>query len=455
MTDYIDDSRVLPSSVRYSQITPLAVEGKALQKKMLPISSGPYTNNNPVCRINISSGSEFLDTQNSYLKFTLTNSDAQTCQVDSSGHSLIKRIRIVARSGGPDIEVLLNYNQLAGMLSDLQASADHRQSIHGYLSGYGNGGNLTALTTTNSILADGLVNHITGVISDEAKALINPLNYGCNEDKITQNNSRTFLINLVSVLGNLSQKYIPLFLTGDLLLELEFDPTALVYGTAPAGGSQVMSISSVEYVAHCVEFGGDIVDKLRSAVMSNGLYIHLSQFRNYSTNVVAGMNNVMLQERLKSVRALLVGFNKTAITPVDRLTHRYNNTLKTFQVKVGSQYYPPQQLTADRADSTQVEMIANTFLALSEFNNIHNCPCINKEQFFKNDASTSLQVGRAIYGMDFEAFSKSSTMCGVNTVVNSPMIVQFTGDTVCQGNFFLCYDSILAIKQDGTTIMVN
>ena len=269
MTDYIDDSRVLPSSVRYSQITPLAVEGKALQKKMLPISSGPYTNNNPVCRINISSGSEFLDTQNSYLKFTLTNSDAQTCQVDSSGHSLIKRIRIVARSGGPDIEVLLNYNQLAGMLSDLQASADHRQSIHGYLSGYGNGGNLTALTTTNSILADGLVNHITGVISDEAKALINPLNYGCNEDKITQNNSRTFLINLVSVLGNLSQKYIPLFLTGDLLLELEFDPTALVYGTAPAGGSQVMSISSVEYVAHCVEFGGDIVDKLRSAVIGN------------------------------------------------------------------------------------------------------------------------------------------------------------------------------------------
>lgn len=458
MSGYIDNERVFPSAIRYSQITPLAVGGKALQKKFLPVSGGSYSNQNLICRINIASASEFLDTQNSYLKVVYTNMSATNVQIDNSAHSLINKIRITGRSGGSDLENTLQYHQLAAILSDLQLPANYRQSIHGYIGGYGNGGSVASLAT--SVAVGGALSTGGGF------PLTNPLSNGLGEDWVAPNASRTYLISLVSMLGSLNQKYIPLFLTGDLQLEITFEPNSQFVSTAnvaAAGADPAarnFSISTVEYIGHCVEFSGDVADKLRMAVMSEGLYLHLNQFRNFQMTTNGGSSVIQVQDRLKSVRSLLLGFNPVAAPTVgQRITHRQNALVTNFQCKVGQTFYPPQALTSTlvggAADSSQTEMMASTMLAISEFNNVHCAPIITPQQWRFNGDSTDVVCGKAVYGVDFESFSKSNTMCGVDTIVNNPLTINVTTDgTARSANVFLCYDSYLAIKPDGTCAML-
>jgi hypothetical protein len=60
-------------------------------------------------------------------------------------------------------------------------------------------------------------------------------------------------------------------------------------------------------------------------------------------------------------------------------------------------------------------------------------------------------VGRAVYGIDLDAFSKSPIESGVNTVLNNPITINVTNGAIAGlvNYTFLLYDVLFHITPDG------
>ena len=105
-TQPMPDVRAPPSGVRFGSLLPLGVKGKSVTRKFFPNNGTTFTSTSSnVIRIPLN-GPYFLNAPDSYLKFLLnvtvpaagsgvTNRHAW---IDSSGHSVIQRLRIE----GPD-----------------------------------------------------------------------------------------------------------------------------------------------------------------------------------------------------------------------------------------------------------------------------------------------------------------------------------------------------------------
>ena len=88
--------RVLPKTLDYTDVLPLAVESRARRRTFFPINGQTFASGGAnIIRIDLSADA-LLDTQHSYLRFTMTNSDAaKTCAWGSAGgHSFIRRLRV-------------------------------------------------------------------------------------------------------------------------------------------------------------------------------------------------------------------------------------------------------------------------------------------------------------------------------------------------------------------------
>lgn len=95
------DIRAPPSGVRFGSLLPLGVKGKAITRKFYPNNGTTFQSGSTnVIRIPLN-GPYFLNAPDSYLKFEtyITNGNSATvCQLDSSAHTYIERLRIE----GPD-----------------------------------------------------------------------------------------------------------------------------------------------------------------------------------------------------------------------------------------------------------------------------------------------------------------------------------------------------------------
>jgi hypothetical protein len=104
---------------------PLAFNAKSQKRIFYPTNNSTYTQDNNVIKIAISSGTAFIDAQNSYLKFTVTNqTDARIISFNESAHSLLQRVRIISDSTGQQLEDILYYHQIHSGLSDLMLSPE-------------------------------------------------------------------------------------------------------------------------------------------------------------------------------------------------------------------------------------------------------------------------------------------------------------------------------------------
>jgi len=84
--------RVLPKTVDYSDVLPLAVESRARRRTFFPVNGQEFVSNGAnIIRFDLSADA-LLDTQHSYLRFTLTlDGGAATAGMDfSGGHGVIK-----------------------------------------------------------------------------------------------------------------------------------------------------------------------------------------------------------------------------------------------------------------------------------------------------------------------------------------------------------------------------
>jgi hypothetical protein len=101
-----------PRSVNYTDTLPLAIASTQNRRSFFPQNGQSFTDTGSnIIRIDVNADG-LLDTQQSYLEFTLRNLEANTRALDQ-GHVWIKRLTI--ESGGVILEDINSYNRLVHM----------------------------------------------------------------------------------------------------------------------------------------------------------------------------------------------------------------------------------------------------------------------------------------------------------------------------------------------------
>ena len=443
------NTETAPLQVKYSQITPLALSASSKRVSFFPSNAGTFGPNS-VIRIPISSSTCFLDGTLSCLKFTYKNKSADGAQIDNSAHSFIQSIRVISRSGGVDLENIRYYNKLVAMLSDLQLNDTDRAAP--YHEGYG-AGNRANVPLLVSVVAVADTAAAVKVKLDLMLAEINKTSksdyMGTNEPIIATTESMDFYLPLLSaVLGTAQSKYLPLYLCGQIDLEIQlanFPTISVTNDSAPS-----FEISNVSFDTQLIEFAGDMNNTLMHLCKQTGLYIHSTSWYCDKIAVLAGSSiSVLVSERLKSVKSLFCYTSLPRTNGLQREHARTASICKSFQLKCGSTFFPNQPvLSTDSKASNNGSFITETYKALGLYADTHGKSLMNAGNF-ESDGHTFNSVGRAIFGCDLDAFvSKHSAIeSGFDFVNNNPTNINMVG-TFVNSDFYIHILHDILIKID-------
>ena len=169
---------------------------------------------------------------------------------------------------------------------------------------------------------------------------------------------------------------------------------------------------------------------------------------------------MVVSERLKSVKSVLVHFNRVKTNQTRQLA-RYSGDINSFQLKVGSNFYPDQAIAGKsntRSETSEYQM--ELFKAMGCYSDSQHVSIINSDNFISRE-NTVANIGRAVYGIDLDGFSAagngSDIESGLNCVLNNPMTITMPcspppgGDVVlaCSMYVHLLHDSLIKIGGDG------
>ena len=442
--DLSDNSgKSLPNQMRFSDTTPLGIHSRSRKVKFFSQNAGTFTNLNNTVRIPITSSSSFLDPQFTALSFTLTNTSGQDFQADGSWNSFIQRIRLTSASGG-DLEDIRNYGYLVNVLSDLQYSTAQRYTKT--MEGYGYAG---LLTPTIAVQAGG-----AAVVAQAAFIGANENSFGTGEPAVTNAAQVTvFLPIMSSLIGTSARKYLPLFLIGPLTLEIEFASGYSPYVTLNATtGYQVTNIC---LHTQLIEFDADVNISLTQMANKNGLVIHGTTWSSYYNSLPNSDNpNIVISERLESVKSLLTCFSINPADSTTRYMARHPAYVRSLQFKIGSELYPAQPIQgSSEVVFSNSEYMYEALKAIGEYGNSLHQSIISSVNYAATGVTIN-SVGRCVFGVDLDAFSKSPIESGLSTVLNNPITMQFTtakgANTMPGSNFtFLLHDITYHLSSQG------
>ena len=118
--------RVLPKTLDYTDVLPLAVESRSRRRTFFPVNGATFNSAGAnIIRIDLSADA-LLDTQHSYLRFDFTP-NTRSCGFDTAGgHAFIRRIRV--EQSGTVLEDINAYNRLmGGIVLPCQSGIDHHR----------------------------------------------------------------------------------------------------------------------------------------------------------------------------------------------------------------------------------------------------------------------------------------------------------------------------------------
>ena len=476
-TSYLSD-RTAPHHIRYSQMTPLAFSANSQKKIFFTSNQGSYSQSQTVIRIPISSATDFLDGANSYLKFDYVNQDAANCDhtMANSANCLFYRIRVISDKGG-DMENILYYSQAHACMSDclLDASKRLTRAEQGYGS-YGTNFQSPAVvpiyTNASNALADNAFGHIQGAITELQTAInlscgarnspISNSSLGCDEVKVLRGATQTFCVplDLSCILGASQKKFLPLFLTGGFTLEITLDPLGVMSSGATA---PLFSLQNVQFMAQCITFDASVNQALTQMTLQSGLMLHGCTFTNVLSTVANGTSfNWIISERLRSLKSVFFAFQDPAQVGIQnqRSSARYSNKVTSYQMKAGSMYLPAQQIKGSNGFDSKgnAEFLVETFKAVGEYGNNSHSSLLNIYNFGA-DVNTTLTTGRALYGLDVDAFGRSDVESGINTILNNPLTITGTS-SAGYGNSLNAYtmlyhDVVFAITPSGELNLIK
>ena len=468
--------RVLPKTIDYTDVLPLAVESKSRRRTFFPTNGQTFQDNtNNIVRIDISADA-LLDTQHSYLRFTGTFA-ANTAGIDfAGGHSFIRRLRI--EQSGTILEDIQNYNKLmGGIVLPCQCGSDYlkeRQITEGV--------NQNSRAGTVALFQQPQAAQVTGAgagVGDvlglrTGAALTNNNNNILSQ--IAAGGAYDFCIPLTSGIFN-NEKLIPLMLmSAPLTIEIELAPHVQAVVAAGAGTYQW---SNVRYIANLVEVGQDVAQQLRMVQeMSGGVLTLAGQtYKHFSGTTSAGAESVInIPARVKSMKSIF--FYSKGAAPDANANYDLGGGgtmgISEFQLKIGSVVYPPTPVQCQHRGgavigasggqrSEQMMELAKAWGNVGSTKGLGMLQSLNYGTTIETEAvgaavngflSGGGQYSFCPFGLDLEAFQRVAIESGVNTADRSlpiSLILSHTGAQAAQTlDAYVLADALFYINADGS-----
>jgi len=390
----------------------------------------------------------YLDTTQSYLKFTIVNLDTtigNTMTLDRSGACFINRLDVFGNDGSLLLETIQNYNVLYSYLLDFQMNV---ASSFGLSSMLGTG------TTATNDLTDRTGNSIPGT-----------------------NGRLTVCIPIISgVVGTLADKCLPLGkLSSDIRLEFTLE-TMLNSVSYLNTGTATWQIVSAEIEAQIIELSDEAQSMVNSTIAPESpIYLHGSSFRSYIGNIsAAGQFSILISARFASLKTLIVlPRRSTEISGANNqvsysLSSRVNPNIASYWFRIGSSIVPQKAVDLYNTNTTggYAQAFAEVMKSWHGLNHCEYGTILSYPEY--NVAETAIALDQVTAGataansytngfaiaQELESFAQRSDVLisGLNT--NSSTVF-FEGNVITGPtapytlNMFAAYDHILVIDPNG------
>ena len=355
-----------PRSINYTDTLPLAIASTQNRRSFYPQNGQSFTDTGSnIIRIDVNADG-LLDTQQSYLEFTLRNMEANTRALDQ-GHVWIKRLTI--ESGGVILEDINNYNRLVGgILQPAQGSAAYTGEMQVAQGGSSQSGDVQGNEVVTGGAVDvhgikpmaGFQNLFPAVIAQAGGGNVVPPQTAFSGTGVIDVTPAQVVGQYHLACGFLNMdKYLPLVLMGQgftIQLELEVGANIGIMTGGGAGVPAAYEIHNVKYVAHIVEMQRDFYDMLRNLQSQSGgsLMIGSSTFRHFSHTytpaAAGGTEEINITARVRSLENLLWCSTVGANVGNSALYNLANSSALgsvggSYNVFVGAIRYPSNQVS--------------------------------------------------------------------------------------------------------------
>ena len=470
--------RVLPKTIDYTDVLPLAVESKSRRRTFFPTNGATFQDDtNNIVRIDISADA-LLDTQHSYLRFTGTFA-GNTVGLDfAGGHSFIRRLRV--EQSGTILEDIQNYNKLmGGIVLPCQCGHDYlkeRSITEGVMGPGGSNAGTVANFQASAPLTVTAVGGAGGVLGQAAGRMAGNVSNNILS-QIGAGASYDFCIPLTSGIFN-NEQLIPLMrMSAPLTIEIELAPH--VQAVVAAGAGQY-TWTTLRYIANLVEVGPHVAPQLRMVQeMSGGVLTlagHTYRYLSGHAAAAATENVVNIPARVKSMKSLFFYSKGAAADNVANYDIGAGGPMgiTEYQLEIGSVVYPPTPVQCQHRGGLAVGLTggqrAEQLMELAKaWGNVGSTKGLGAltSLTYGNTLETE-PVGAAVaaypssggqysfcpYGLDLEAFQRVAIESGVNTADRSLPISLITGHNGAQAaqtlDAFVLADALFYINSDGS-----
>lgn len=375
---------------------PTAVDAKYYTHTCLPVN-GTSFGGGEIVRIDVPCAQygTYLDTQNSYLKFTINNTSKNTSDanavvnIDGSAYSFIDRQQILY--SGYTLEDISDYGVLASILLDNNTSMESRMTYWHILAG-----------THKHTYTEAQARHGLQIAAGGSLTVYIPV--------------------LGSIVGQNIDKYLPLgqlTASDSLRLELTLAQAGVPVKTNAATDTGTFTITDVEYVAHIVKLSDDAEAMVRRSITGGKYRIHGDSFRSFNQTLSSGVNNstVNIPVKVSSLKTMLIAHRyQTSITGKNKasVTNRTRADLTEYYIQVGSVRLPQKPIKTN--DTYCAEAQIELQKALHQFSRKGISLSYMAVDWVAT--ATSADHGAFVVGMDLESFSGKSDVLnqGMNTM---------------------------------------
>ena len=413
--------------------------------------------NRAICILN--SGAEYIDPQNSFLRFDVT---IPSTAVDhglnlgcGSGANFIKQIILTSRSGD-ELERIEQVSQLAPILDRYMNSTDwiNTTGEHiGYYNGKQSGSTITGASTEdfrNSLTVlggwEGYSRH--GVWNEVgANDTLKP-QIGAFLPSSTNTRQKTFIIPLSCLSGMFRSfdRLIPSMLASGMRIEIEFETggDAGIWQPTTVSGQEKYTVSNLEIVCDQYQLTDSIMRVLNEEAAMRGLEVVFSTWYNHDAAQGAKNSyNVQIRKAVSRALGVLSRIQYLPNTDPKKDNHlSAQNDLLSYQVRVGALYFPQQAIKSTDIKTNAAELYQHTLRGFGKYKT-PQAPSGVSLRDYEGDATHSLM---AIY-TDLER-SNTQKLTGIpinNSRVAEIMLTRVSSVPTCRLNTYLHYVRLLRV----------
>jgi hypothetical protein len=437
-----DTSQLLPNSVAVSSdclynLKPSAVRSRSYRASVLPTNGTSFPANGlAICYIPGGRRNTYLDTTQTYIRYTIKNNDGtNNAIIDSLGSCVINRLDIF--HGSNMIETIQQYNVLYNYVMDFNTNVAQR----------------IGLAATYGIDVTGeRVGYSLGV-----------------------GGSITVCMPILSgTIGLGVDKMLPLgMLSDDIRLEFTFEQVnaALYYAVAaPLAGYTITSFELELCIVELSDEGENMVREMTPP--ENPIYIHGNSWRHYTSayTAAAGGYSTLIPARFASLKTLVLCPRRGTDNVANSCTisSRVNPNIASYWWRIGASIVPNKMVYLENNNTTAG--FAEGFMEIQRswhsLNSASNSSCIPSVYYNNRDSAIDTTpcvqakaVGAQTYqngfciAQELESFAQRNDLLlsGLNTL-SSQVFFEMnvnTAATNCTAfvfDFYANYDHILIIE---------